>query len=346
MPSSTSCVRVADVNTDGHPDLFVGGRVVPGRYPEAPTSYLLLGDGHGRFVDQTARWAPALRHLGMVTDAAWVDMNGDQRPDLVTVGEWLPVQVWLNESGALVDRSATYLPGQLAGWWNKLLIGDFNHDGKPDMVVGNMGRNTQCQASAKEPAELYYKDFDGNGALDPILCMYTQGQPYPFVSRDELLDQLSMTRSRFPDYASYADAKLTDIFSPEELQGARVLRAHTLQTSILLSTPQARYRLAALPLEAQYTPIYALASLDYDHDGHQDLVLGGNITHSRIRFGNNDAGQGLLLHGHGRGGFVAVPPRQAGLRVAGDIRSFAQVGPVLVVGRNSQPLQAYTLKKL
>ncbi|SNR80890.1 VCBS repeat-containing protein [Hymenobacter mucosus] len=344
MPTSTACVRVADVNGDSAPDLFVGGRVTPGRYPEPPTSYLLLNDGHGHFRDQTANLAPALRQLGMITDAAWVDLNQDQRPDLVTVGEWLPVQVWLNQNGRLTDQTATYLPGKLSGWWNKLLVTDLNKDNKPDLVIGNMGLNTQCRANAQQPAELHYKDFDDNGAIDPILCMYLQGKSYPFVSRDELLDQLSMTRSRFPNYKSYADAQLTDIFKPDELKGTNVLRANHLQTSCLLSTPQARYRLASLPPEAQYTPIFALTTLDYNHDGNPDLLLGGNATHSRIRFGNNDAGYGLLLRGNGRGGFTTVPQRQSGLRVQGDVRSFAQLGKVLVVGRNNQPLQAYALQ--
>ncbi|UOR07398.1 VCBS repeat-containing protein [Hymenobacter aerilatus] len=343
MPTSTACVRVADVNGDGAPDLFVGGRVTPGRYPEPPTSYLLLNDGHGHFRDQTPTLAPVLQHLGMVTDAAWVDLNQDQRPDLVTVGEWLPVQVWVNQNGRLTDQTATYLPGKLSGWWNKLLVTDLNQDHKPDLVIGNMGLNTQCRATESQPAELYYKDFDDNGAVDPILCMYLQGKSYPFVSRDELLDQLSMTRSRFPNYKSYADAQLTDIFKAEELKDAPVLRANHLQTTCLLSTPQARYRLAPLPLKAQYTPIFALTTLDYNHDGYPDLLLGGNSTHSRIRFGNNDAGYGLLLRGDGKGGFTTVPQQQSGLRVQGDVRSFAQLGRVLVVGRNNQPLQAYTL---
>ncbi|UOQ68823.1 VCBS repeat-containing protein [Hymenobacter volaticus] len=345
MPTSTGCVRVADVNGDNSPDLFVGGRVTPGRYPEPPTSYLLVNDGHGRFHDQTASLAPTLRQLGMVTDAAWVDLNQDQHPDLVTVGEWLPVQVWINHNGQLTDETTTYLPGKLSGWWNKLLVTDLNQDNRPDLVIGNMGLNTQCRATNQQPAELYYKDFDDNGAVDPILCMYVQGKSYPFVSRDELLDQLSMTRTRFPNYRSYADAQLTNIFQAAELKNANVLRANYLQTACLLSTSQARYRLAPLPLEAQYTPVFALTTLDYNHDGHPDLLLGGNSTHCRIRFGNNDAGYGLLLRGDGRGNFTAVSQRQSGLRVQGDVRSFTQLGSVLLVGRNNQELQAYAFKK-
>jgi hypothetical protein len=305
----------------------------------------LLNDGHGHFTDETMRWAPALRQLGMVTDAAWVDLNGDHRPDLVTVGEWLPIQIWLNQAGKLTDQTARYMPGKLFGWWNKLLVTDLNKDGKPDFVVGNMGLNTQCKASPRQPAQLYYKDFDDNGAVDPILCMYTQGKSYPFVSRDELLDQISMTRARFPNYKSYADAQLTDIFSGSELEGTKVLQATCLQTSCFLSTPQAKYQLGALPIEAQYTPIYALAAQDYDGDGHPDLLLGGNLSHSRIRFGNNDAVYGLLLKGDGTGRFTAVPQTRSGLRVLGDVRSFAQVGKVLIIGRNSQSLDAYTVGK-
>lgn len=345
MYTSTSCVRVADLNSDGHPDLFVGGRVVPAHYPETPDSYVLLNDGHGHFQDQTDRVAPVLRHLGMVTDAAWADMNADGKPDLITVGEWLPIQVWINTGGTLRDRTADYLPVNQSGWWNRLLVTDLNGDGRPDIVAGNMGLNTQCKASPTQPAELMYKDFDDNGTVDPILCMPIQRQLYPFVSRDELLDQISATRSRFTDYKSYADAKLTDIFSADELRGATILRATTLQTTGFISTPSGRYQPMRLPIEAQYTPIFALEPLDYDGDGNLDLLMGGNITHSRIRFGNNDAGLGLLLRGDGRGHFSYVPPTRSGLVIQGDIRSFAQVNGRLLVGRNNQPVLAFKATK-
>jgi hypothetical protein len=67
-----------------------------------------------------------------------------------------------------------------------------------------------------------------------------QGKSYPYVSRDELLDQMSIMRTRFPDYKSYADAGLKDIFTPEELQGAKKLLANCLSTSLFISTSQHR----------------------------------------------------------------------------------------------------------
>lgn len=345
MYTSKSCVRVADINVDGHPDLFVGGRVVPARYPETPDSYVLLNDGHGRFTEATNRVAPALKKLGMVTDAAWADMNGDGRPDLITAGEWLPVQIWLNQNGRLSDKTTDYLP-RLSGWWNKLLVADLNSDGRPDIVAGNMGLNTQCRASVSRPAELVYKDFDDNGTVDPILMMPIQGRMYPFVSRDELLDQMTSMRPRFTDYKSYADAMLTDVLTADERTGATTLRANRLQTTVLISGPAGKkYQLARLPAEAQYMPIFAITITDYDGDGHSDLLLGGNITHSRIRFGNNDAGLGLLLRNDGTGGFTAVSQAQSGLAVRGDIRSFTWLNGLLLTGVNNQPFLAFKRRK-
>jgi hypothetical protein len=151
MLSSKGCVRSADINGDGLLDLFVGGRVVPGRYPETPQSYILINDGKGHFYDKTASYNPGIKDIGMVTDATWVDMNGDSKPDLVLVGEWLPITVFENQNDKLVEVTTKYFDKKYAGWWNCLQVIDVNHDGKPDIIAGNQGLNTQCRASDAEP---------------------------------------------------------------------------------------------------------------------------------------------------------------------------------------------------
>ncbi|MBD2753837.1 VCBS repeat-containing protein [Spirosoma sp. BT704] len=344
MRTSKSCVRVNDVNGDGKPDLFVGGRVIPGRYPETPQSYLLINDGKGKFTDQTAKYAPTLARIGMVTDAAWVDLNADKKAELVIVGEWMPVTVLGWNGNQMVDQTKTYFEKEYRGWWNKLLVDDLNGDGRPDLVVGNQGLNTQCRASDKEPAELIYKDFDKNGKIDPILCLYVQGKSYPHATRDELLDQLGMLRHRFTNYDSYSNATLTDVFTPEQLQDAQKLVATDLKTTYFASTPAGKFSEKALPLAAQISPVFTITSLDYDKDGKKDLLLCGNTSQVRLRFGRADANYGLLLRNDGRGGFDAIPQSQSGLQLTGDVRSVLPVGNTLLFGINQQPVRAYRLK--
>ncbi|MEO6980258.1 MAG: VCBS repeat-containing protein, partial [Mucilaginibacter sp.] len=341
MLSSKSCIKVADINGDGYPDLFAGGRMVPGRYPETPESYILINDGKGNFTDKTAAYNPALKNIGMVTDAAWVDMNGDKKPDLVVVGEWMPITVFENSNGKLVDATAKYFDKKYAGWWNCLQVSDINHDGHPDIIAGNLGLNSQCKASDKEPAEMYYKDFDDNGSVDPILCFYIQHKSYPAVTRDELLDQISMMRPRFPDYKSYADATINQVFTPAEMQGAKVLSANFLSTACFISNKQGKYQQINLPIQVQYSPVFTITSLDYNHDGNIDLLLCGNINHARIHFGKYDANYGMLLKGDGKGNFTYVDQQQSGFKLTGDVRSVLKINEALLFGLNGNGVSAY-----
>ncbi|WP_276485394.1 VCBS repeat-containing protein [Paraflavitalea pollutisoli] len=341
---SKSCVRVQDINGDGAADLFVGGRVVPGRYPETPESFLLINDGKGHFSNQVATIAPALQKAGMITDAAWIDMNGDKQPDLVIAGEWMPIQVFMAGNKQLQPATTQYFEKPYSGWWNKLLIADFNKDGRPDIIAGNNGLNTQCRVSDQEPATLYYKDFDDNGAIDPICCFYIQGKEYPYVTRDELLDQMSIMRTRFVDYKSYADATMETIFTKEELNGVNKLQANYLATAYFASGTDGKLHLQALPATVQSSPIYTITRLDYDKDGVEDLLLCGNVNRARLRFGKSDANFGVLLRGDGKGQFNYIPQQQSGFHLTGDVRSVLALDKLLLFGINQQSLKAYTTR--
>jgi hypothetical protein len=341
---SKSCVRVSDINDDGYPDLFVGGRVIPGRYPETPSSYLLRNDGHGKFIDVTSSLAPVLRTIGMVTDAVWTDLNNDHKEDLILVGEWMPVTVLLRKQNTFVDHTLEFFENHYSGWWNKILADDFNGDGKVDLVIGNHGLNSQCTVSDAEPAELYYGDFDKNGSVDPFLCFYIQHKSYPYVTRDELIEQLGMMRSRYPNYATYADASITDIFTSEELRSFRRLNANLLETSYFESTSNGKFIKRSLPVQAQYAPIFSFLSIDYNQDGFKDLLLCGNSTKARLRFGSYDANHGILLTGDGTGKFSYVSQHQSSFHLKGDVRSILEVDNTLFFGINQKPVQAYRLK--
>jgi hypothetical protein len=341
---SHSCVTQIDLNGDKLPDFFVGARVIPGQYPVIPQSQLLLNQGNGRFLDVSKNY-PEIQSIGMVTDAEFKDLNGDRKPELVIIGEFMPLQIFNFDKGKPINVTKTFFDESPAGLWNTLWIEDLNKDGKLEMLVGNQGLNSQYKASVSEPMELYVKDFDSNGSVEPILTTYVKGIKVPFLTRDELLEQISMMRPRFTDYQSFAEAKLSDIFTEDELKDAKIYQATELKTSLFSLNAGGKYESKPLPSMVQSSPIFAFQMADVNADGHLDIVMAGNINHAKLRIGKMDANYGLLLLGDGQLNFNLVPQRKSGFWLKGDVRSMLKVDDQWFFGINSFGVESYKLQK-
>ncbi|MCP9767688.1 RNA-binding protein [Lacihabitans sp. LS3-19] len=346
MLVSGSCVEAGDFDSDGDLDLFVGGRLVSGKYPAAPRSYILQNDGKGNFKDVTSEICPALISPGMVTDALWSDFNKDGKKDLIVVGEFMPIRTFENTNGKFTENTTKAGLGESNGWWNTIEEGDFDNDGDMDYVLGNFGLNSQLKASAKEPVSLYAKDFDNNGTLDPILCAYNNGENYPVFSKDDISMQLSYLKSRFVNYSEYANQKITEVFKSDELKDALELKAYTFSTSYLENLGNDKFKLNSLPAQAQLAPVNGIVIEDFNNDNKLDIVLGGNFYGTRVKYGRYDASKGTLLLGDGKGGFAISDNIKSGFNVDGEVRDIVNVKisggkQMLIFARNNATLKTY-----
>jgi hypothetical protein len=290
--------------------------VIPGQYPVNPESYLLINDGKGNFTKAEVPFAK----IGMVTDACWTDLFKDGKKELVLVGEFMGIKVFQYVNGSWQDKSADCFGADLNGLWFSVASRDLDGDGWEDLVVGNVGTNNQLKCSAKEPMELYYSDFDQNGSIDPFLNFYIQGVSYPFVSRDELNEQIYGMRKRFSSYKDYSTATMKQIFTPEELAKAEKKTA-TENRSVVLLNRKGHFDLQPLPVQAQFSVITQILAEDFNRDGKPDLLLLGNKADNRLKIGGIEANYGCLLIGDGHGQFRYLPQYQSGLSVKGDCKS-------------------------
>ena len=338
----TGTVAPADVDGDGDTDLFVGGRVVAKAYGQAPPSALLLNDGRGRFRDATAAWAPGLARVGMVSAAAWADLDGDGRPDLSLAGEWMAPTVYRNTGRALEPTDSGL--GEATGWWTALAAADLDGDGDLDLALGNLGLNSSVRATAEHPAQLWTGDFDDNGVADALFTTWRDGDDYPIVPVATLQRRFPELRKRYPTATAFGARSPSGLFG-RRARSADRLAATTFASAVAWNDGRGRFTLRPLPDLAQAEPVYALLADDLDGDGAADLVLGGGLLNLPPERGRYDAGYGLVLRG-GRGGFRPLALARSGLALRGEARAVRRArGPggteYVVVGVSNGPLRVF-----
>jgi len=347
LPFSVGAAVTADFDRDGRLDLFLGARVLPGRYPLPPRSALLHNKG-GRFEDVTDQLAPALREAGLVRSALWSDVDADGWPDLLLALEWGGVRYFRNEQGkGFTDRSEDAgFSAAGEGWWTSLACADFNGDGRLDYAVGNAGLNTLYQS----PAVSYLGSFKAGNSLQFIEAYQEGDKLYPRRTRKELGAQIPAILQRFPRNDAYARTTLPDLLGPDRLAAARRFTARELRSGLFLSQGDGTFRFNALPPIAQVAPIQGLAAGDFDGDGRADLYAVQNSFSPNPGVGRFDGGLSQLLRGDGRGNLVPVESARSGLVVPGDAKALvvldldADGWPDFLVSRNNLTTLAWRNK--
>ena len=339
---SGGAVVTTDLNQDQLPDLIVAGRHVPGRFPSAPPTKVLLNTGNN-FRDATAEVSPDLASIGMVTELSATDLNGDGVDEILIAGDFLPITILQNENGIL--RPTNNFGTFPTGFWNELHLFDADGDGDLDLLAGNEGLNSRFRTSEQEPLTLVATDLDGNGSIDPILACYNDGELCPFVRRDNLVLQLPYLREQFLRNNRYAAARLSDFISPEVMATAPTYTVQRLATTFYRNE-NGRFVQSELPVEAQFAPVNAAISDDFNQDGFQDLILVGNDYGPEVETGRYDASNGTFLEGDGNGNFSFVPNRETGFWTSLNARELAKVqfangSQAIVVGNNSAPSRVF-----
>ena len=278
---SSKALAAADVNRDGKIDLFVGERYSTFTYGVPTDGFLMINQGEGKFKQQVQS---SLEKIGMITDASFTDLNNDEWPDLVLVGEWMPITILINENGTFVNKTKEYGLEKTVGLWNVLRLEDLNNDGKMDLIAGNHGTNTFLEPNMK----MFINDFDKNGSLEQILCVFRNQKYYPVIDKDELITQLPSLKKKIVYYADYAEKDITQILDPVQVDAAYSVSLNQLKSQVFIRNDES-FKSLDLPEEIQYSPVYAISPVNIDKNGQKSLYLGGNQYLVKPQFGRYDA---------------------------------------------------------
>ncbi|MBO6794923.1 MAG: CRTAC1 family protein [Balneolaceae bacterium] len=340
---SNGTVSAGDIDGDGDIDLFVGERLKPFALGTPVSGRILQNDGSGTFTDITETAAPELLNSGMFTGSAFADIDGDGDLDLITAGEWAPVRILQNDGSGSFSESQ--LPGS-NGWWNELILSDWNGDGNLDIIALNHGLNSRFRATEEQPATLWVSDFDGNGSTEQILTTYNGEEAYPMVLRHDLVNQLPGLKRKYLKYESYKGQTIKDIFTPEQLEAATELKAYTLASSVWWGNGDGIFTEGQqLPWQAQLSPMYAGALINLDGSGNDELILGGNLYGVKPEAGRYDASSGVVLRVDGNRNIEVVPAEESGFKVNGEVRLILSLDNQLLILRSNDSPKVFSLNR-
>lgn len=345
--AQVSVIKAIDFDHDGLLDLMIGGGNVAGKYGLSPRSYLLKNLGDNRYEDLTKNAAPDLEYVGMVKDAAWADLDLDGSLDLIVVGEWMPVTVFMNKNGKLTNETSSFGLDKSTGWWNSLATEDLNGDGFPDLVVGNLGLNSRLKTFEELPIKMMVQDFDQNGSIEQIISYPKEGKYYTVASKDELIKQIPVLKKDFVHYRDFAGKPVGEVFRRINTNEAKYFETRQFESMVFFSQGGKGFRLEALPAEAQFAPVMAIEVLDVNRDGCLDLILGGNNTATAPYFGSYQGSWGLILMGNAQGEFKVT--QEYRLKIKGDVRAINKIAVGsqiwLVFAKNDRELEVVEIDK-
>lgn len=321
QPCSAGPLALADIDGDGDLDLFVGGRVMPGRYPQSATSSLWRREPSGWVLD--AANSDRVKDVGLVSGAVWTDLDGDGWPELVLACEWGPLRIFSNHHGQLEESTQGWGLDRWTGWWNGVTAGDFDGDGRMDLAASNWGLNSKYRATEEHPRRIYFADFMGDAHIhllesywDPELSKWVPERDLNAVSK-----ALPFVRETFPLHRVYAQAGIADILG-DRISSTHQRDVNTLETSVWLNRGN-HFERGRLPASAQWSPAFGLSVADFDGDGNEDLFVSQNFFAVQPQTSRNDAGRGMMMLGDGKGKFREVGGDRSGILVYGEQRGCA-----------------------
>jgi hypothetical protein len=288
----------------------------------SPKSYLLKND---RGVFTRDQESDVISEIGMITDALWFDWDEDGDQDLLTVGEWTSLQVFLNQSG--IFTSMKLASGLVYnGWWYSIGTGDLNMDGKEDLLLGNAGWNNKFKPSLKKPLDVYASDFDKNGSLDIVLSKFYKDKKVPVRGRECSSVQMPLIAKKFPTFEEFASSSLEQIYTQSELDQAYHLSVNSFTSVRLMNKGNGSFERIELPVQAQIAPIHGFLVEDFNGDYTYDILLAGNNSQTEVETQPYDASRGLFLDGQGDGTFVPrMDISDTGLSLQGDVRGLYKI---------------------